>query len=204
MLFTKKTRFSITEKQLKEELRDENGEILVKMNLRYPEIRCSKKDVLHRNCAKLYPKMAESFADYVKNELKKIALKSKKESPDVFLPFSALMKWENVFDDEKFLCIITDISVSDGKNAPETDRKIQIWDREFGTVCRFCYFFENGAKKVIHEEFLTDETRKSFDKELFALTKDGFEFHIKCKNGFRTFLLPFSFMQEKGLSKIKF
>jgi hypothetical protein len=203
MLFAKKTKFSITEKQLKEEVTDENGEVLVKINLRYPEIKCSKKDVLFRNCAKLYPKMAEGFCDYAKKDLKNAALKSKKEHPEDYSPFSAVMKWENVFESERFLCFITDISVGLGKGIPETDRKIQIWEREFGTVCRFPYFFENEVKKIIAEEFLTDDTRKAFDKELFALTKDGFEFHIRCKNGYRTFLLPFSLLKEKSLLKIE-
>ena len=193
----------VTEKQLKEDVADENGEILVKINLRYPEIKCSKKDVLFRNCARLYPKMAEGFCAYAKKELKNAAMKSKKELSDDFSPFSAIMKWENVFESERFLCFITDISVWDGKGIPETDRKIQVWEREFGTVCRFSYFFENEVKKLIAEEFLTDDIRKAFDKELFSLTKDGFEFHIRCKTGYRTFLLPFSLLREKSLLKIE-
>lgn len=201
MLFTKKTKFSITEKQLKEDVLDENGAVLVKINVRYPEIKCSKKDPLSRNCVKLYPKIAESFCSYAKKELKSAALKTKKESADGFAPFSAIMKWENVFENERFLCLITDVSVWDGRGVPETDRKIQVWEREFGTVCRFSYFFESEAKKLIYDEFSTDDTKKAFDRELFALTKDGFEFHIRCKNGYRTFLLPLSLLKEKSLLK---
>ncbi len=204
MLFTKKVRFSINEKQQKEDIPDENGNVLVKVNLRYPEIKCSKKDVLFGFCSKLYPKMANGFFDYAKKDLKQIAQKVRNENAESFLPFSALMKWENLFIDERFLCILTDISVSDGKNVPNLERRIEVWEREYGTKCRFSYFFKNDAKKVIQNEVLDDENRKSFDKELFALTKDGFEFHVKQKHSYRTYLIPFSFLKEKELLKVDF
>ncbi len=202
MLFTKKNRFLVNEKQFKEDLLDEKNELLLKINLRYPEIKCKRKDVLSGSCATLYPKMADALIHNAKSELRKAAAEAKKANPDGFLPFAVLMNFENVFESERLLCIIVDISVSDGRNPPEIERKIQIWEREFGTKCRFSYFFKHDSHKKIKQDFVPEELQKGFDRELFAYREDGFEFHIRRKNGYRTVMLPFSVAKENEFLKI--
>lgn len=201
MLFTKKIVFSVIEKQIKDDLTDENGELLIKLNLRYPEIKCKKNDVLSKHCAGLYPEIANEFEKYARTELKKAVLEEKKNSFEYFVPYSVLMRWENAFESDDYLCIIIDLSVSDGRHPPKIERKIQIWERKFGTKCRFSYFFNNENKKVMIEKYISEDNRKKFDKELFALKKDGFEFHIAHRHGYKTVLVPFADAKNNGFLK---
>ncbi len=203
MLFTKKTRFSVTEKQIKEDICDQNGETVLKINLRYPEIKCDKRDPLLRDAVKFYPRFAEEFASCARNEFKKAALTSKEANSEGFVPFSALMNWENAFENEEYLCIVIDVSVSDGLFYLSSERKIQIWERAYGTKCRFSYFFKPDAHKKIIEEFIKPENKKSFDRELFALRENGYEFHLRCSSGHYTYLIPYSVSEELNLTKIK-
>ena len=47
------------------------------------------------------------------------------------------------------------------------------------------------SKKAAVEQ-LSDKENNSFDKELFALCGNGFEFYLKGENGYKTYSLPLS------------
>lgn len=173
MLFSKKKQFAILEKQIKEELKDENGRTVLRLNLRYPELQCPKKDPLTRFAEPLYKKLAEGFAEYAKTELFK---KAKALTNEDFMPFSALMRFEKAFEDERFLSILVEFSVSDGKTEAFTERKAQTWDRKSGTLCGCNDFLE---RKTI--DALKKEHRKLFDKTLFVLRNNEIVFFVGDK-----------------------
>jgi hypothetical protein len=189
MLFSKKKRFSISDKLIKEDISTENGDILIKVNLRYPEIVCADKDPLSRNAVGFYKRIAEGFLHSVKQDMVKIASERKKNDGS-FVPFSAVMRWTKTFENEDFLSFVIEFSVWDGKSSQSVERKTQVWERKFGTKCRSSYFFE---PKKLKEEFANLYGEKTkFDKDLFALCEDGFEFYTKGENGYKTYRIPHS------------
>jgi hypothetical protein len=131
----------------------------------------------------------------VKQDMTKIATE-RRNCDEEFVPFSAVMRWSKTFESEDFLSFVIEFSVWDGKNSQSVERKTQVWERKFGTKCKSSYFFE---PKKLKEEFANlygEKTR--FDKELFALCEDGFEFYEKGKDGYKTFRIP------HGVSEVEF
>lgn len=186
MLFTKKKRFEVTEKQIREDLKTENGDVIVKINIRYPLIICPKNDKLQLNACPLYIKVAENLAQYARGEMFKNALKVYNSCPDKFSPFSAVMRFEKTFEDSDYLSVILDISICNGIDAPATDRKTQVWDRKNGLKCKCSHFLE--VKDIKNK--LDEEDKKNFDKELFVLRENGIEFFIRQKGSYKSLIMP--------------
>ena len=69
MLLTKRPRFLVSEQQIKEELFAPDGATVLKINLRFPQIQCDKKDPLFKTAVPLYPRVADSVFKYAKTEL---------------------------------------------------------------------------------------------------------------------------------------
>lgn len=185
MLFTKKQKFSVNEGHIKEDMLSPDGTVVLKINLRYPEISCPKRDKLRINALPLYAKLSQGFAQYAKSELYKAALEKHAKMPEGFIPFSAVMRWEKTFEDDKYISFMIDVSVCDGETPPSFDRKTQIWEREQGTKCRSSHFF--ASKDAI---IIDDADKKMFDKELFVLRDDSFEFFIRQESGYKSLFLP--------------
>lgn len=192
MLFVKKTRFSLSEKQIKEELTAPDGGVALVINLRYPQINCPKKDPLAKNAMPFYPRLAEGFADYAKTDLLKTAIKAKKEDPENFKPFSAVMSFETTFENEKYLSVAVELSVSDGKSPPMRQKKTQVWERKYGTKCPFTEFFDTKDIPRLIENYIGKENRKRFEREVFTINEKGFEFYISAANEYETFFVPIS------------
>ena len=72
MLLTKKKSFCIEEATVKREVLD-NGICLVRINLRYPNLVCGKKDCMQLFAKDFYKNLAESFEKYAVDELSKKA-----------------------------------------------------------------------------------------------------------------------------------
>ncbi len=176
MLFQKKKSFSITEKQIKEELPDESGSTVLKINIRYPILNCPKKDPLLQNASGFYPRLAENFLLAAKSELLKASKAKKRADPEAFLPFSAVMSWRKMLESERFLSIVIDIFVSDGREQ-STVRRTQVWERKFGTKCKSSMFFEKKELDLLRES--KGINKKSFDRELFSINERGFVFYTK-------------------------
>ncbi len=186
MLLTKKTKFSVSESQLKENVMSPDGVLLIKMNFRYPDIKCNKKDPLEKYAKRFYENIVSAFSDFVKKELSAIALSAYKSKPEQFLPYSALIRFEKTFLDENYLSMLLDISVSDGFNPPRLERKTQVWERKYGTKCRCSYFI---SKKQL-ESFVPEDDKKRIDRELFVLRDNGLEFFIRNDNVYTSFVVP--------------
>ena len=95
MLFSKKKKFEITEKQIKEEISSPDGAVILKINLKYPQIDCPKNDKMKIHAKPLYEKIAIGFSEYARTELSKKALDTYNAEPNGFSPFSAVMCWES-------------------------------------------------------------------------------------------------------------
>lgn len=179
MLIKKKIRFYVDEKKIKEEISSENGAVLLKINLRCPEIVCPKKDPLQKDCAPFYEKMANAFLHYAKNDLLQQAKNACNTAPDGFMPYSAVMLWEKTLENEKYLSLYFDISVSDGINPPYKQRKTQVWNRSNGKKCRISDFLPKEKIKELSEKY-----KKQFNKELFVLRETGAEFFLYTEKGY--------------------
>ncbi len=195
MLFSKKTKFSVSEKQIKEDILSDNGMLLVRLNLRYPNITCPKRDPLIHNAVPFYPRLAEGIAYYARSDLKKAAMSAYNSSPDGFMPFSAVMRWEKTFENESYLSLLIDISVCDGIEPPMTERKTQVWERKFGTKCRFSQFFKSKSIDVI-KDYVGEENKKRFDRELFTLSENGAVFYLRDNGGYTSVEVPYTVSEK--------
>lgn len=189
MLFTKKVKFNISEKQIREELTAPDGNIVLRINLRYPDIICPKKDPLNINAVSFYKRLAEGFGTYARTELYKSALAEYKRAPEGFNAFSAVMRWEKTLENEKYISLFLDISVFNGGNIPFTERKTQVWDRTLGTKCR-CSDFLPKKSFSFFESYVGAENRKAFDRESFVLREDGYEFFFRAKGEYKSVVIP--------------
>lgn len=178
MLITKKTKFSVTEAQIKEDVLSSEGEVLLKINVRYPDIDCTKNDCLAKYAKPFYSDMAKAFADFAKNELQKRALADYTSDKDNFLPYSALMKFEVTYLDKDYLSVMQEISVSDGKDMLSIEKKTQVWERKNGTKCK-CVDFLN--KQEI-DDLAKQNQIKRMNGDLFVLREGGLELFFKKEN----------------------
>lgn len=189
MLLTRKKSFLIEDEIIKREV-TADGICIVKINVRYPKIVCGKKDSMQLFAKDFYKNVAESFVKYAETELSKKAKEAYEASPDAFMPFSALMKYEITRLDEKLLSVITDISVCDGISEPSIERKTQVWERDFGTKCKAHYFIpKKELQKELSEAIPKDELKK-LDHELFVLRDGTVEFFLKENGNYKTVTLP--------------
>lgn len=184
MLIKKKIRFYVDEKRVKEEITSENGEVLLKINMRYPEVVCPKKEPLAKDCAPFYENIANAFLHYAKTDLSGQAKRAYKASPDGFLPYSAVMLWEKTLENDDYLSVLFDISVSDGINPPSVQRKTQVWSRADGRKCKISDFLQ---KEKIKE--LTEAHKKQFNKELFVLRENAVEFFIYAEGVYKSCII---------------
>lgn len=183
MLFTKKKQFSLTEKQIKQEMSNPEGKAVLRINLRYPCLQCPKNHKLALTAEPFYNKLAEGFKEYAENELLKLATAAEKQSPEDFLPFSALMRFENTFETEKYLSILLDVSVSNGKEEPKTERTTQVWDKTTGLKLGFEDFLTSrSVNELLNSK--DKETKKAFNRRLFTLHNGFCRFYLKNRSGY--------------------
>jgi len=174
MLFNKKNRFSVTEKQIKEELRSPDNSPILRINLRFPQINCSKKDPMYKTAGILYQRVADEFLKYAKSVLYNIALSAYSQNPADFVPFAALINWENTYEDSKNLSVMLNISVSDGKSPPNAELKTQVWQRDNGKKCRLQDFIPKSLLPLLADDY-PSLTKKSYREDNFVLRQNGIE-----------------------------
>lgn len=197
MLFVKKERLILGEACIKEELSDSEGVILLKINLKCPEINAKKREPLSVFAKNFYSDLINSFAEYAKTELLKAAREKYSESTEGFLPFAAVMNYRVTRFDERFLSVVIDISVSDGAGNISHERKTQVWERSFGTKCRHTCLIND---KVLDEYLLQSFSKKEIkriDRELFALTDNGFELYIRRGSEYTFVCVPYEKIEAK-------
>lgn len=199
MLFTKKDKFEIRTAQIKDEIKDASGNLLVRLNLRYPDIKCGKKDALSKFAKPFYKEFALAFEKYAKTELLALAEKANNASPDTFLPYSAVMKYEITQNDEDFVSVLQEISVSDGIALPCIERKTQVWERAHGSKCKISFFLPRRELDGSLSDKLDKSARKSFDTSLFVLREGRLEFFMRSNQGYSSVTVPIS---QKKISNV--
>lgn len=182
MLLTKKMKFSMTDSQIKEDILSKDGDLLLKINIKYPDIKCAKNDPLAKYAKGFYADIATSFHAFAKNELSKLAYNAYNTDKSIFLPYAAVMRYEVTLENSDYLSVLLDISVSDGIKSPSIERKTQVWERKNGTKCRYTDFF---PKKYVDELF-SNQTNKHNDYNLFVLTECGIEFFVQNGNNYNS------------------
>ncbi len=179
MLFTKNKKTEILEGIIKEELSDGQGNLLLKLNLKYPDIKCRKNDPLAVFAAPFYKKLALGLAEHARGELFKSASEAFSLDPASFLPYSAVMRYDIVNEDSNILSVALDISISDGQGRIRRERKTQVWEREFGTKCKISYFMpEKELKSKLLEKY-PELDIKHIDRELFSYKNGDIVFYSR-------------------------
>lgn len=197
MLITKKNKFSVGEACIKEELCSPAGIPLLRLNLKCPDIQCPERDKLAVFARGFYKKLLNSFAEYARGELLKEAEKAYNAAPEGFVPYAALISYNVTYLDKRFLSVVTDISVSDGNGALSCERKTQVWEREYGTKCKYLYFISKKQLDSVLSESFPDEPKKQIDRDLFALNDNGMVFYLKNECGYGEFEIPYKKITEK-------
>ncbi len=190
MLFTKKTRFSIEEKHIKEETLSNDGKTLVRLNLRYPAIVCSKRDCLSQYAVPFYEKTAQAFAEYARTGLKESAVKVLSAHEEGFRPFSAVMRFEKTYESDSYLSILLDMSVSNGVDAPVTERLTQVWDRKNGRLCKLTDFIDRKSLSLRMSESTGGKKHKSLGGDIFVLREKFVEVFFRDGEGYKGITLP--------------
>lgn len=194
MLFIKKTRFSVGEEVIRESLFAPDGSESVRLNLRYPLITGDRREVMLRNAAPYYRRVAARLKAFAKNELQQ------RSPADKNMPCSVVMVWEKTFENDSFVSFYFDVTVFDGVSVRSAERQTQVWERKFGLKCPFSYFFEHGAKNTVCE-LISPDNKKLFERERFVLRDSGFEFFVLSENGIEGKMLGYSLASEKNLLK---
>ena len=185
LILTKKKELRIEEATVKKDVFE--GDIcLLRINLRYPDIVCGKKDPLLTFACGLYKNIASAFLQYAESEIFKRAREAYIADSGAFAPFAAIMKYEITRCDGEFLSVILDMSVGDGRNNLTVERKTQVWERAFGTKCKSDYFMPKKEIESALAKSLERDEIKRLDYELFALRDKGLEFFLRENGGYRS------------------
>ncbi len=196
MLFTKRKQFRLLNEQIKEEIASPNGEVVLKINLRYPKIQCPKGDKMAVYAKPLYEKIALGLCQYAKTELYKKALETYSAQPQGFAPFSAVMSWENTYIDENYLSVLLDISIGNSNGIASTQKKTQVWDRKSGVMCTANDFLSADALKELKRDCAKKDEGVCFHKELFLLREGTIQFLLMKEGGYVPLSLPYEISQK--------
>ena len=167
-------------KVIKNEYKDENGILLAKSNITFPEMTKEFDSV-----SALYSDVADNFEKYIKRVIvKKASAKAKNES---FVPFGCVLKYVNTFEDERYLSIILDSHTFDGKRKSVTVRLSQVWSKDDKRIMSFRDFYKRSDRDRL-VSFFTEEALKR-QSEGTAEYKDNIESLIISKTDFSRFYL---------------
>ncbi len=193
MLLNRKTKFSISETQIKEEVDAPDGTLLLKINIKHPNIKCAKKDPLSKYAVKFYIDVSSAFLEFAKKDLAKTALSAYNADKENFLPYSAVMRYEVTLENADYLSVMLDIAVFDGKNTSSFERKTQVWERKYGTKCKYTNFV---PKKQLATH-ISETEKKRFDRDLFVLREGVLEFFIRNGDGYSKILMKLEESDKK-------
>lgn len=199
MLFNKKEKYTVSESCVKKELHGENGETLVKINLRAPVIKsAAAREPLLRHAAPFYGVLLPALTRYAETDLLAAARSARAASPETFAPFGAFMIWELTYSSQYNVSFYTEVSFSDGRRAEKT-RRTQIWDRRSGQRKVFYDFFLPGADVYVSQLMNGASGMRRTDRELFVLRPGAAEFFRREDGGYSAFTVPFERMKAEGL-----
>lgn len=130
---------------IRETLKDENGRVLVVLNIAYPA--CAEKKTLHgrllpgnaKNKKKMplqqhlepfYERAAAGFAAFARGEL----LDKAKANPDGTPPCGAVLRWVMTEESEEALTVRVEGSIFDGKDSYAVPPDVRRWNKRTGLL----------------------------------------------------------------------
>lgn len=218
MFFLKNDTTVIQEETIKKDLCDENGRVLVHVNIAYPSINLKEKSRLKQNAQPFYERSAKNFLHFAENDLFERA--KKLADKEGFRPCGAVMKFTCSYESKNILSIYTDISVFDGISEQNHLRASQVWNKDKGYMYGFNDIFAPSAKEFLLERFASEGNtgvlpteeykkalRKFFVENNFYITEKAVAFfypaeRLGSKPGVRVFLCDKEPLKEKKLLKV--
>lgn len=176
MIFLKNNNDSLLKKEIKGVFPEE-GEILVKYNISYPEI--ESKNSFGKVFCGFYSMMAKRFESFAKTRLYREALRYR-QLENEFRPFGAVLRYVCAFSDENVISIVTDAYVYCGGDKTESKRLSQNWDMKTGRLLLFEDFFTSEDK----EHILTGIKSEGRMREKAGLSCFFKDYEKKLKSGF--------------------
>ncbi len=177
MLFTKRNELTVAEGQIKQDVFFADGTAAVRVNLKFPDFKCKKANKLSLFAAPFYKSVSNAILEYSENDFKKAAFKNYSESKESFIPYSAVMHWENSFESTEYISIILEVSFSYGDKKSK-ERSFQVWSKRDGKKCLYTDFLTKDKIKEITSKLQKDQLKR-FNKNAFALRDGYLEFFIK-------------------------
>jgi hypothetical protein len=218
MFFTRNDTTVIQEEVIKKDICDENGRVLVHININYPSINLKDKSRLKQNAQPFYERSAKNFLRFAESDLS--ARAKKLADKEGFRPCGAVMKFACPFENRNILSIYTDVSVFDGINEQNHLRAAQVWNKDKGYIYAFNDIFASGAKEMLFEHFASEGNtgvlpaeeykkalRRFFVENNFYFTDKAAAFfypaeRLGSKQGVRVFLCDKEMLKEKKLLKV--
>ncbi len=176
MIFLKNNIDSLLKKEIKGVFPEE-GEILVKYNISYPET--EQKNGFSKIFNGFYSMLSKRFESFAKTRLYKEALRYRQLEED-FQPFGAVLRYVCAYCDENVLSIVTDAYVYCGGEKTETKRMSQNWDIKTGRLLLFEDFFKPSDK----ENIITGIKSEGRMREKAGLSCFFRDYEKKLKSGF--------------------
>ena len=165
----------MTEKrQIKKTVKDKEGVPLVIINVSYPHYvdgdagEKKEETVFSRRFNAHYEKLSASFLSFGETDLKKSAASSC--GSERFSPFGCVMSCIVSFEDEKYISVTFDISLTSG-NIKRKKRLSQNWDKERGVVCSFADVFKKISPKQVMG-YLCEDAEKRMEKRADTFYSD--------------------------------
>lgn len=136
---------TLTGKSIRDTLKDEEGRVLVVVNIAYPA--CAEKKTLHgrllpgtakskkktplqQNLEPFYQRAAEEFAAFARGEL----LNKAKANPNGTPPCGAVLRWKMTEESEEALTIRMDGSIFDGRDSYAIPPDVRCWNKRTGLL----------------------------------------------------------------------
>ena len=183
MLFTKRNELTVAEGLIKQDVTLPDGATAVRVNLKYPDFKCKKANKLSLFAIPFYKSVVNAVLEYSKGDFKKAALTAYTERKESFLPYSAVMRWENAFENSEYISIILEICFSYGEKR-SNEKSFQVWSKRDGKKCPYSDFITKEKLKEI-KSTLPKEEQKLFNKSDFVLRDGCLEFYIKSDDGYK-------------------
>ena len=168
------------EKAIKNEYTDESGRVCVRSNILIPEFGKEYAEITG-----FYSDIASSFEKYLSRSLvKKI---SKFAEKDDFAPYGGVMKCKNTFENDKYISVIIDVHIFDGRKRSGKMRLSHVWSKSEKRVTCFRDFYTRPDRDRLVGLFTAEAEKR--ESEGIGEYKRNIVSLIRSKTDFSRFYL---------------
>lgn len=170
----------IGDKVIKNDHKDDSGRVCVRSNILIPEFGGEYADING-----FYADIAENFEKYLSCSLmKKI---SKFADKDDFVPYGGVMKYKNTFENDKYISVIIDVHIFDGKKRSGKMRLSHVWSKSENRVMCFRDFYTRPDRGRIVDLIKAEAEKR--EREGISEYKRNIASLIRSKTDFSRFYL---------------